>query len=163
MRFFHCRILRAEKVMQQNTNSVSTKAAIAFSMAVFFGFFLFLAWLVYLNYENKEKLISSGVAATAVIVGKACDDHGAIRYSFKVDGVEHIRKGYGCTPSCRSANIGETIAISYLPSNPSVNECGSPHAAASNALSWYVPLSILVIGFSFFCVKLLGRSKPGSM
>ena len=144
---------------QQKKKTASNKTGIAISLAIFACFFLLLAWLIHSNYEKKLALVSSGIQTSAVITQKSCQDHGAVRYSFVVNGVEYSRKGYNCVDSCSAANVGDTIEIKYLSSHPSINECGLISGQADIVLQWFIFIGILVAGFCVFLFKFFGKIK----
>ncbi len=78
-----------------------------------------------LNYRGQvrlNELKNFGIATTARITHKQCFNHGQISYAFSVGNRKF--RGYGsCPPSCKDAQLGDLVGVTYAPKDPGNSQC----------------------------------------
>ncbi|MET3107781.1 hypothetical protein AAKU67_002044 [Oxalobacteraceae bacterium GrIS 2.11] len=104
------------------------------------------------SYQLKE----NGVHATAVIRSVDCENHGHIFYDYQVGArtfqkeADSLDAGLKCGPQ----NVGSTVPISYVSSDPDISIIGFPGSNFSYAIVMTVLMMIgipvLIILFSVF-------------
>ena len=94
-------------------------------------------WLAlsYLGPSAKyEQLISAGVSTQGTVVRQDCHNHGSFIYRFEVDGrhIESSDKSSSIGRRCDELAMGESIKVTYLPTDSTVSMVGSPQAQLRN-------------------------------
>jgi len=73
-----------------------------------------------------DQLRRHGIETWGAVTATYCWNHGALAYQFRANGsvyVGHFRIGTG-VPPCNRLSPGDTIPVSYSPSDPTVNAAG---------------------------------------
>jgi hypothetical protein len=117
---------------------LSTQSLRCLLSALLCGFFLQIAGC-YNSASNYERLVLSHAEAFGRISHIDCANHGAVYYSFEVNGKILNARAPRDFIVCATAKIGDPLIVFYDPQNPSVNSLLQPDDAYRNEKGWYVP------------------------
>jgi len=89
--------------------------------------------------EPYRALVADNVTTTGKVSGVACDDHGAVFYTFNAGGREYRARAPSGVPRCEAARIGDPVVVYFRPSDPATNTLLDPAKAYEQAQGWHVP------------------------
>lgn len=113
-----------------------------------------MKWLTYV------KLMTNGIATTAIVTTTACSNNMTFSYRFNIDEKSFTGSGgdgYG-NPPCSSLKPGDEAMIYYLASEPGTNIPGDPASrlisefTAIALVALFFPILILLLFFGLFKV-----------
>ncbi|WP_395643711.1 DUF3592 domain-containing protein [Rudaea sp.] len=81
-----------------------------------------LAAMNHQSIARLDALATSAAITTGRVTGLQCNNHGRVNFSFKVAGATYYGND-SCAPSCRSAEIGDPVTVTYSRRNPGNFEC----------------------------------------
>lgn|SRR5262249_29300527 len=100
------------------------------------------------------RLVNSGVTTRAVVVRTDRGNHCLAEYSFATEGQTHRGSGADC-----SARVGESVTITYLPSDPQHSCIGLARDALKNELTAFAIGGVIFPPFVLFVVRRWTRTR----
>ena len=98
--------------------------------------FLMPQWVLHLR----------GAHAVGSVLAKEPKNHLSIKYRFQVRGTTY--DGEWGPWDLGVTNVGDSVAVTYLPSRPQVSMAGEPHLGGW----WFLPFVLLPLGAAFIAV-----------
>jgi hypothetical protein len=99
------------------------------------------------NPYDLIRIETSGATTTGVVTGFDANNHQECEYAYTVAGRRYAASGNGGRTSADKL-LGAPVAVTYLPSRPSVSEDGSPTADLRNFAFFSLGLATLAGLFS---------------
>ena len=100
------------------------------------------------------RLVNSGVTARAVVVRTDRGNHCLAEYSFVTDGQSYRGSGADCT-----VQVGQSVTITYLPSDPTHSCLGLARDALGNELATFAIGGVIFPPFVIFAMRRWRRAK----
>jgi hypothetical protein len=113
---------RPPSFLGQPDRQWSWRAAIGAWLVVAFVFVVGSAFAG-LSWVHTSELAEHGARATATIVKLELSNHGGCKYEYQVDGHNYVKSEERCGDE---RHVGDSVRITYLPSQPAVSTAGSP-------------------------------------
>lgn len=107
-----------------------------------------LAIVAAINMQSQHRvqaLLHGGKKISGVVTAKNCSNHGEVGYSYFIAGKEIHARGTGCVQSCKDATIGTPVEVTYLESNPLVEQCGSLEGRLSQVNGNFFALFVIAV------------------
>ena len=100
------------------------------------------------------RLVTAGVTTQAVVVRIDRGNHCLAEYSFATEGHGYAGSGPDCT-----AQLGQSVTITYLPSDPTHSCLGLARDALGNELATFAIGSVIFPPFVIFAIRRWRRAK----
>ena len=101
-------------------------------------------WVNYYSNSKMDELFKKGTYIKGEVTGRACNNHGKLRYSYSVDGKTYNGIG-NCARPCEMTEIGAPVSVIYLPRIPGRSSCESRQEIESRSKGLYFAMIFMTI------------------
>ena len=92
--------------------------------------------------------MDAAVTTRGRVIHLDCADHGAVTYAFQAGGQPYRSRAAMGPAACASAQVGDTVVVSYRPGDPASSEPLAPRAPHRTLTKngWIAACSVLLVG-----------------
>lgn len=141
----------------RNDSPILPRIILGILAAILLGTF----YLINLHSQHQiDTLKKTAIHTDGFVSGKNCSNHGAIHFSYGVDGKEFSHLDALCAQiDCEKAKVGDPVSVIYSSTNPQLSVCNDFSSSETNISSNFLLLIIASIVISIVINRITKNTK----